>query len=137
MFSVIRESISILNASPKMDKAMKEIKLIPSRRQPENLKRILTRAKFATDYTTPNEPKVSQCKDPRCQTCKEILVTIAKNIAESGIKPIVSAIVPRYDALEPKRVKVNYVLRDLCEENKISYTDHANIDPCKYRSMQI
>ena len=61
----------------------------------------------------------------------ESIVNLAKNIAESGIKPIVSAIVPRYDALEPKRVKVNYVLRDLCEENKISYTDHANIDPSK------
>ena len=61
----------------------------------------------------------------------ESIVNLAKNIAESGIKPIVSAIVPRYDALEPKRVKVNYVLRDLCQENKISYTDHANIDPSK------
>ena len=38
---------------------------------------------------------------------------------------------PRYDALEPKRSKVNYVLRDICEENKISYTHNANIDPSK------
>ena len=44
MFSVIWESIPILSASPKMSKAMKEIELIPSRRQAENLKRILTRA---------------------------------------------------------------------------------------------
>ena len=61
----------------------------------------------------------------------ENIVNLAKNIERSGIKPVVSALVPRYDALEPKRVKVNFVLRDLCEENKISYTDHANIDPSK------
>ena len=61
----------------------------------------------------------------------ESIVNRAKNIAKSGIKPIISAIVPRYDALEPRRVKVNYVLRDLCEENKISYTHHANINPSK------
>ena len=57
-----------------MNKAMKEIKILPSRRQPENLKRILTRAKFETNYTTSTEPKISRCNDPRCQTCKEILV---------------------------------------------------------------
>ncbi len=59
------------------------------------------------------------------------IVDLAKNIEENGIKPIISGLIPRYDALEPKRVKVNLALRDLCKENKILYTDHANIDPSK------
>ena len=116
MFSVIRESISILNASPKMDKAMKEIKLIPSRRQPENLKRILTRAKFATNYGTSNEPKVSQCKDPRCQTCKEILVGSQVEIGSKDNKAIFNI-----------KTKMNCGVRDFlyvltcnaCKENYI------------------
>ena len=74
MFSVIRESMPILNASPKTNKVLKEIELIPSRRQPDNLKRILTRAKFETNYNTSNEPKIPQCNDPHCQTSKDILV---------------------------------------------------------------
>ena len=66
IFSMIRESTPILNASPEMDKAMKGIKLISCRRRPEDLKRIRTRAKFETNPITSNEPKIFQCMDPRC-----------------------------------------------------------------------
>ena len=55
-----------------MNEAMKNMKLIPSKRQAPNLKRILTRAKFGS--TSKDKTKVTQCKDPRYHTCKEILV---------------------------------------------------------------
>ena len=82
-------------------------------------------------HSSPRRNKRSWKKSKSEVEIAESIVNLAKNIAKSGIKPIVSAIVPRYDALEPKRVKVNYGLPDLCEENKISYTHHANIDPSK------
>ena len=59
---------------------------------------------------------------------KEI-VDLALLIRNKGISVVVSGLVPRYDYLEPKRVKVNYVLRDLCAENNLPYTDHSNINP--------
>ena len=58
--------------STRMNEAMKKVKLIPSNRQPPNVKRILTRAKFESTLNEKN--KVTQCRDPRCHTCKEILV---------------------------------------------------------------
>ena len=76
MFSVIKESIPIIHASPKMNKAMKEIELIPIRRQPENLKRILARAKFETNYNTSNEHKISRCNDPPVKLAKKSLLGV-------------------------------------------------------------
>ena len=49
MFPVIQESLPIQNASPKMNNSMKKIKLISSKLQPPNLKRILTTAKFESN----------------------------------------------------------------------------------------
>jgi len=72
MFSIIKESLLILKTSTRMNEAMKNMKLIPSKRQAPNLKRILTRAKFGSP--SKEKTKVTQCKDPRCHTCKEILV---------------------------------------------------------------
>ena len=64
-----------------MNEAMKNMKLIPSKRQAPNLKRILTRATFGSTLKEKN--KVTQCKDPRCHTGKEILVG---NQVELGCK---------------------------------------------------
>ena len=65
------------------------------------------------------------------EIAKEI-VDLALLIRNKGITVVVSGLVPRYDYLEPKRVKVNYVIRDLCAENNLSYTDHTNINPSKH-----
>ena len=72
-FPIIKESISILNASPKLKNKLQNTKLIQSKRQPQSLKRILTRAKFTTGDPIVDKPKVSKCNDKRCQTCKHIV----------------------------------------------------------------
>ena len=72
-FPIIKESISILNASPKLKNKLQNTKLIQSKRQPQSLKRILTRAKFTTGDPIVDKPKVSECNDKRCQTCKHIV----------------------------------------------------------------
>ena len=66
---------------------MQNIKLIPSKRQAPNLKRILTRAKFES---TPKreKDKVTQCEDPRCHTCKEILVGNQVELGSKNSKKI-------------------------------------------------
>ena len=45
-FSIVKKIFPLLNASPKMQKALKNMKLIRSYRQPPSLKKLLTRAKF-------------------------------------------------------------------------------------------
>ena len=47
----------------------KDVKLIQSRRQAPNLKRILTKAEFSS-----KKPSVQKCGDPRCQCCNNLLL---------------------------------------------------------------
>ena len=123
---------------------MKKIKLIPSRRQPENLKRILTRAKFESNYNTSNEPKISKCTDPRCQTCKEILVGSQVEIGPKDNKKTFNI-----------KTKMNCGVRDFiyvltcnaCKENYIGEsgdtlrhraTVHRNqINQTQYRNLKV
>ena len=55
-----------------MKKMLKKTKIIKSKRQPRNLKQMLTRAKFETKDTVTN-PSVKKCKDKRCGTCPYII----------------------------------------------------------------
>ena len=49
---------------------MKAFKLIQSRRQPVNLKKILAKAEFTSE-----PPIVKQCGDKRCECCKHLLLS--------------------------------------------------------------
>ena len=51
-----------------MNNLVKISQIINSRRQPPNLKKLLTRAKFSTTRST----GVKKCGDPRCGTCDYI-----------------------------------------------------------------
>ena len=61
-YPIIKESISVINASPKMKRELNKTKLIPSKRQPQNLKRILTRAKFISQVTVNDTPKLRNAR---------------------------------------------------------------------------
>ena len=81
-FSIIKKSFLLLNASPKMQEAIKHVKLINSYRQPHSLKKILTRAKFIytenvhnTELITINDKTVKKCNDNKCGTCPLIRTT--------------------------------------------------------------
>ena len=65
-----------------MQKALKNMKLIGSYRQPASLKKLLTRAKFTysenaqmTRRVAPNDTKVTKCNDKKCGTCPLIATT--------------------------------------------------------------
>ena len=68
VFSTIKTDFQALcdNEVP----GMRDFKLIQSRRQPSNLKKILTKAEF-----TSKPPIVSQCGNTRCECCKSLLLS--------------------------------------------------------------
>ena len=83
-FSIIKKTFLVLNASPKMQEAIKHLRLINSYRQPPSLKKILTRAKFTytesahnIGVTIINEKTVTKCNDKKCGTCPLITTTNA------------------------------------------------------------
>ena len=69
-FNVISLLTQKLKNNPQTEDSFKTASLINSRRQPHNLKRILTRAHF-TNKTDVNS--VSKCNDKKCQLCKIII----------------------------------------------------------------
>ena len=52
----------------KMKQATTNKRIIQSKRQPPNLKKMLTRARFTLEKTD-SQPKIQRCKDTRCKTC--------------------------------------------------------------------
>ena len=72
IFQRIQECMKILDESPKMKTIMDNNNLVPSRRQPPNLKLLLTNSYFSLVQT---EHKVSKCNDSRhnCQCCYNII----------------------------------------------------------------
>lgn len=66
----VKETVKILNLSDELKDTMHKTKLIVTRRQPKNLKAILTQAEFSTSNATPT---VTKCNEPRCGTCPHII----------------------------------------------------------------
>ena len=60
MFNVIRENLPILEEDDIMRRLLSNYKLIKSKRQPYNLKRLLTKAKFQSN----DIPEVRRCNKP-------------------------------------------------------------------------
>ena len=51
IFPRILKALDILNESPRMKRIMDKVTVVPSKRQPPNLKALLTKSNFATDET--------------------------------------------------------------------------------------
>ena len=69
IFNVINFNLPILQEDPKMNKVLSNFKLIKSKRQPNNLKRLLTKAKF--NHNSNHE--VKRCNRPNCGLCIHLL----------------------------------------------------------------
>ena len=69
MYKVILDHVPILKEDDKMRNILNNYKLIKSKRQPYNLKRLLTKAKF----TSNNTPKLTKCDKPNCGLCIHLL----------------------------------------------------------------
>jgi hypothetical protein len=70
MFTIVKNTCSVLNASPRCKQILQKAKIINSKRQPKSLKKILTKAKFEM---CKSEAKVSKCPDKRCGTCPYLI----------------------------------------------------------------
>ena len=66
----IRESARFLNNYGSLKDILENTKLLVSRRQPKNLKRMLTKAQFSSEDETPT---VKKCGESRCGTCPIII----------------------------------------------------------------
>ena len=69
IFNVINFNLPILQEDPKMNKVLSNFKLIKSKRQQNNLKRLLTKAKFNHD----SNHEVKRCNRPNCGLCIHLL----------------------------------------------------------------
>ena len=69
MFNVIRENLPILEEDDIMRRLLSNYKLIKSKRQPYNLKRLLTKAKFQSNGSL----EVRRCNKPTCGLCIHLL----------------------------------------------------------------
>ena len=70
IFNIAKANLPILTQSEKLKDLITPNTLIQSKRQPPNLKRLLTKARF--DPQGDDKTVVSPCKDNRCGTCKYI-----------------------------------------------------------------
>ena len=69
MFGIFKSNMHILTNDQTMREALSESKIIKSKRQPPNLKRLITKAKF-TEQQIKTTNKVFKCKCPNCALCE-------------------------------------------------------------------
>ena len=55
------------------------------------------------------------------------LLTLAHSIKAKDINEISSGLVRRGDNLESKRIKTNTIIKDMCDEENMTYMEHNNI----------
>ena len=70
-FSQIKNNFNILTSDPNMKEIMKNRKIISCKKQPPNLKRILTKSSYCEKEKI---PLVEKCGKPRCSIC-DIIIT--------------------------------------------------------------
>ena len=69
MYKVIQFNLPILHEDPKMNSILSNFKMIKSKRQPDNLKRLLTKAKF----NDKQYHEVKRCRRPNCGLCIHLI----------------------------------------------------------------
>lgn len=69
LFNIIKFNLPILEEDPTMKNILSKFQMIKSKRQPNNLKRFLTKAKFNSDY----HHEVKRCNRPNCGLCIHLL----------------------------------------------------------------
>ena len=82
MVSLVHSTLDVLQSDNRMNETLKSNKVIISRRQPSNLKSLLTRAKFCSDIDTNGGS--SKCQDKRCGTCPFLRETDHIEIKSTG-----------------------------------------------------
>lgn len=70
IFCSIKQNLPILQQDHQMNEIFSNYRFIKSKRQPKNLKKLLTKAKFDETYST---PKVTKCQRPNCGLCQHLI----------------------------------------------------------------
>ena len=73
LFNSIRENLPILQEDETMNKMLQEFQIIKSKRQPRNLKKLITRAKFCDIHESPN---IKKCNKSNYGLCEHLLLRI-------------------------------------------------------------
>lgn len=68
MWNIVQDSILVLQTDARCQRVLDQVQIINSKRQPPNLKKLLTKAKHNTAL-----PTVSTCTDKRCGTCSFLI----------------------------------------------------------------
>ena len=131
IFSAVKANFPILMRSERIKRL---IKIINSRRQPKNLKRILSKAKFQSDTST--DYKVETCGDTRCGICSRDNY----NYLETGnSKTFKNGLVFRVIAdMNCKSTNLIYCITcTSCHENYISQTGNSLCERVRVHKQQI
>ena len=75
----IKETMDLLSNDSETAHIFRTPKLVPSRRQPPNLKKLLTRASLTT-----NKGSTVKCTDKRCKTCPNMPIVSALTFHNAG-----------------------------------------------------
>lgn len=129
MVEVAKNSIAILHKSTKMRDLIKPSDILQSKRQPRNLKKILTRAKF--DTSDKRNQVVSKCGDTRCGTCKHIKEGHSLTLKNGKV------IKPNSDLNCKSRNLIYCITCPTCLENYIGQTGNALSERVRVHRQQI
>ena len=70
IFGNIENDLHVLKRDNRMKEVLEPYKIIKSKRQPKNLKKLLTKTKFTEMQ---NIPKVTRCNKSKCGLCKHLI----------------------------------------------------------------
>ena len=115
LWPLVNTTIDVLKTNEKMNKVLNKTSIVNSKRQPPNLKRILTKAKFSSNI---EEGGSSKCNDKRCGTCPIIQETKFINITATGEKFTIKR------PMNCKSKNVLYIIT--CKTCKEQYTGKTN-----------
>ena len=79
MFTEMKNSIPILMNDPKMRAVLRTTNFIKSKRQPPNLKKLLTKANFTSKSSGRKDYRVTKCGKPNCSLCQHIIEASSYN----------------------------------------------------------
>ena len=79
MFTEIKNYMPILMNDPKMRAVLRTTNFIKSKRQPPNLKKLLTKANFTSKSSGRKDHRVTKCGKPNCSLCQHILEASSYN----------------------------------------------------------
>lgn len=129
LYNVIRTTLPIMHESERLKELFPEKTFIQSKRQPKNLKRILTRAKFDGDST--KNFSVDKCHDARCGMCPNIIVG-------DSITLLNGKTVTPNENLNCKSKNLIYIITcSTCKENYIGQTGNSICERIRIHRQQI